>query len=124
MTKLDKTANFLDLVPERARESDKTGDGRTFLLVPRFKHRFMKAVMRRLGKSESVRVYLDSTGAGVWELVDGARSVAAIGQIMEKENGETMEQAYQRLSEFISILARNRFITLKNGAPGAPDAGG
>lgn len=113
MTKIDKKGNFLELVPERNCRWDKTGDGGIYLLVPRFKNRLMKRIALRLGKSELVKINLDDKGAGVWTLIDGTRSVQQIGDLVEKQEDESRQQVYERLSEFLSILARNRFIRLK-----------
>ena len=73
----------------------------------------MKKIALRLRKSELVRVYFDDNGAKVWNLVDGSKSVVEIGKLMEKEKDETQQQVYDRLTEFLSILARNKFISLK-----------
>jgi hypothetical protein len=107
------TGNFLDLVPEKNCRWDKTGDGRSYLLVPRFKNRWVKKIAMKFGRSEFVKIYFDQTGTGVWGLIDGNITVAEIGERMEKENGEQIEQVYDRLTEFISILARNKFVNLK-----------
>ena len=113
MAKLENKGNFLDLIPGRNCRWEKTGDGRAYLLVPRFKNRWMKKIALRLGKTKLVRVYFDDNGAKVWNLVDGSKSVEEIGKLMEKEKDETQQQVYDRLTEFLSILARNKFISLK-----------
>lgn len=113
MSKINMQGNFLELVPERNCHWDKTGDGGIFLLVPRFKNRLMKKIASRLGKSESVKINLDEKGAGVWQFIDGSKTVQQIGDLLEKQENETRQQVYERLSEFLSILARNRFIRLK-----------
>jgi predicted RNA-binding protein (virulence factor B family) len=115
MMKLENRGNFLDLIPDRNCQWDKTGDGRTYLLVPRFKNQWMKKIALRLGKSEFVKVYFDDNGDRVWGLIDGSKSVEEIGKLMEKEKGkdETPQQVYDRLTEFMSILARNNFIRFK-----------
>jgi hypothetical protein len=115
MSETEKKDNFLDLIPVRNCKWETTGEGKTFLVVPRFKNRWMKKIALRLGKSEVVRVYFDDNGAKVWNLVDGSKSVEEIGKLMEKEKrkDETQQQVYDRLTEFLSILARNKFISLK-----------
>lgn len=115
MAKLENKGNFLDLIPDKNCQWETTGEGKTFLVVPRFKNRWMKKIAIRLGKSKIVRVYLDDNGAKVWNLVDGSKSVVEIGKLMEKEKGkdETQQQVYDRLTEFLSILARNKFIRFK-----------
>jgi hypothetical protein len=113
MSETEKKDNFLDLIPVRNCQWETTEEGKTFLVVPRFKNRLMKRIAQRLGKSEVVRVYFDANGVKVWNLIDGSRSVEQIGKSLEKEENETREQAYHRLTDFISILARNKFISLK-----------
>lgn len=105
--------NFLDLVPEKNCRWDKAEDGRSYLLVPRFKNRWMKKIAMKMGRSELVKIYFDPMGTGVWNLIDGEISVAEIGKRMEHEKGEEIEQVYDRLTSFISILARNKFVNLK-----------
>jgi len=105
--------NFLDLVPVRKCKWETTEDGRTCFVVPRFRNRLLKWIAFKHGKSEFVRVYLDDKGAAVWCLIDGAKSVEEIGKQLEREDGETEEQMYNRLSDYVSILARNKFIELK-----------
>jgi hypothetical protein len=118
MTKIDKKGNFLDLVPERNCQWNKTGDGRVYLFVPRFKNRWMKKIALKFGKSEFVKIHFDDRGSAVWELIDGSHTVEQIGKLMEKEKAketdETMDRVFGRLTEFLTILSRNRFIRFKN----------
>jgi hypothetical protein len=113
MSETEKKDNFLDLIPVRNCKWETTEEGKTFLVVPRFKNPLMKRIALRFGKSELVRVYFDENGAKVWNLVDGCKSVVEIGKLMEREKDETQQQVYDRLTEFLSILARNKFISLK-----------
>jgi ribosomal protein L14E/L6E/L27E len=105
--------NFLDLVPVRNCKWETTEDGRTCFVVPRFRNRLLKWIASKHGKSEFVRVYLDDKGAAVWHLIDGTKSIEAIGKQLERENDETEERMFDRLSDYLSILARNKFIELK-----------
>ncbi len=109
--------NFLDLVPEKSCRWEPNGDGGVYLLVPRFRNRWFKKLALKLGKTEFVNVKLDALGSRVWNLVDGAGSVAQIGKSLGPEADENEEQMYQRLSEFLSMLARNKFVSLKGAAP-------
>jgi hypothetical protein len=116
---MTNSGNFLDLIPEKNCQWDKTEDGRSYLLVPRFKNRWMKKIALKLGRTEYVKVYFDEIGTRVWNLIDGRTTVERIGKHMEadteKENGKPMEKVYERLTDFLSTLARNKFIHLKNG---------
>lgn len=114
MAKIDKKVNLLDLIPERNCQWEKTGDGRTDLLVPRFKNRLMKKIALKLGKSELITIHLDALGSKVWDRVDGSHTVEQIGKLMEKENDEFTHQLYERLTQFLTALSRHKFIQFKN----------
>jgi hypothetical protein len=114
MNETEKKDNFLDLIPVRNCKWETTEDGKTCFVVPRFRNRWMKRIALRMGKSEFVRVFLDDRGAEVWQLIDGVKSVETIGKHLEKESDETDEQVYDRLTDYLSILARNKFILLQN----------
>jgi hypothetical protein len=115
MKETEKKDNFLDLVPERNCKWETTEDGKTCFVVPRFKNQWMKRIALKMGKTEFVRVYLDARGAAVWNLIDGKKNVERIGKLIERETDETDDQVYDRLTEYLSILARNKFILLKPG---------
>lgn len=119
MSKTKSNVNFLDLVPGRKCNWDKTEDGKMFLLVPRFNNRWLKKFAQRMGKSEFVRLYLDNNGARVWELIDGRRTVGAICDLIQEQPGEKLDQPEQRVSFFMGMLKKNDFITLlEKTAPG------
>ncbi len=114
MAKIDKNTNFLDMIPEKKCGWEKNGDGRTYLLVPRFKNPLLKKIALNLGKSEFVKFHLDDLGARAWELIDGSRTVEQIGKLMEPQGQDALPQLYERLTKFLSILWRNKFIGLKS----------
>lgn len=122
-----KKGNFLDLIPEHscrweASENENEGTGGVDLLVPRFKNKWMKKFAMKLGKSELVKVHLDDMGAKVWNLMDGVNNVSQIGNLLaageekteEQTDEEFMDQVFGRLTQYLTILERNKFITFKN----------
>lgn len=114
MSKTKNNVNFLDLIPVRKCNWDKTEDGRIFLLAPRFKNRWVRKFVLKMGKSEFVRLYLDNNGARVWNLIDGKRTVGDISNLLQEQAGEKLEQAEQRVACFMGMLIRNDFVTLIN----------
>lgn len=106
--------NLLELIPEKNCRWEKNQEGKIFLLVPRFKNRFFKNIALRLGRSEWVKIFFDEIGSKSWDLIDGKRSVEQIGKLLEKEMGDRVKPVYQRLTEFVVILSRNKFIVFKN----------
>lgn len=109
-----KEGNLLDLIPERNCQWGTSENGKIYLQVPRFRNRFMKSIALRLGKSEFVKIHYDELGSKTWQLIDGKNSVERIGELLEKEMGSAAQPVYQRLTEFLLILSRNKFIQFKN----------
>lgn len=110
----NKKGNLLELIPERNCRWEKTQEGKIHLLVPRFKNPFFKKIALKLGKSEWVKISFDEIGSRSWDLMDGKKNVSQIGELLEKEMGEKVKPVYQRLTEFVVILSRNKFIIFKN----------
>lgn len=105
--------NLLDMVPETQCKWVNDMNETVSLIVPRFKNRLMKKIALTLGKSEEVKIHLDKKGSNTWKLIDGSSTVETIGDKLERDQNESTEQFYQRLCEFLLILARNRFIRFK-----------
>lgn len=105
--------NALDLIPLPRCESTVGEDGSVTLVVPRFKQEWLLRLVRRLRRSETVKVHLDETGSKAWREMDGRRSIEEIGKSIDAEGDETIQQKYERLSAFMMILHRNHFITFK-----------
>lgn len=108
-----ETENLLDMTPEILCKWVDDKKGTVSLVVPRFKNRLMKKIALTLGKSEEVKIHLDKKGSNTWKLIDGNTTVELIGDKLKKEENESPEQFYQRLCEFLIILAKNRFIRFK-----------
>ncbi|MFO7890307.1 MAG: hypothetical protein R6V04_08200 [bacterium] len=111
--KKNKSDNLLDMTPEICCKWVHDNKGTVSLIVPRFKNRLMKKIAAKLGKSEEVKIHLDEKGSNTLKLIDGTSTVEAIGEELVKDENETVEQFYQRLCEFLLILAKNRFIQFK-----------
>jgi len=119
MKKKKKDVNYLDLIPEMNFQWEKNPEGRVVLLIPRFKNPLLKKLGSKMGKSEFLRVTLDEIGTGVWQLIDGNRTVGEIGKVLEaqqqeKGNSEPFPQLYERLTKYFTSLYHHRFIGFKN----------
>jgi len=108
-----KEQNLLDLIPVHAVEWEKTRDGTVFLKRPKFRNRFLKILLNRLGKSSYYRIQLDEFGSFIWERCDGYHRVEQIGKNLRKEFGEKVEPVYERLGAFVKIMAYQKFISYK-----------
>ena len=107
------TQNALDLIPFTLCESVQGDADRITLIVPRFKQEWLLKLIRKLKRSETVKVHLDDIGSRVWREIDGKRNIEQIGNLIDAKEGETEQQKYERLSAFMMILHRNQFIAFK-----------
>ena len=105
--------NFLALVPVRTAQWESVGDDRIDVLVPKFRSRFMHWLIGKRLKRPFARVHLDEVGALVWLSCDGDHSVGDIAQILRERFGERVEPAAERVSLFMTHLARPKLIELK-----------
>jgi hypothetical protein len=113
----NKEENLLDLIPEIICRWEKNQEGKIYLLVPRFRSPLLRKIGMKFGRSEWVRIILDEKGTKSWGLINGKRSVHEIGELLEKEMGDSVKPVYDRLSQFITILFKNKFIVFKNYHP-------
>ena len=108
-----KERNLLDLVPEKNCKWEEIERGKITLLRPRYKNPFLRYFVVKFQRSENFRIHLDDVGSRVWGLVDGLRTVEEIGIHIDKDEKESMQQAYERLAQFLIILKQNKFIRWK-----------
>ena len=59
------------------------------------------------------KVNLDEIGSFFWLNCDGTRTVKDIAELHKKRFGEKVEPLYERITQFISSLEKNRFISLE-----------
>ena len=102
-----------DTVPVKSSVDFCENDAGVALLIPRYPTAVGKMVGRLLKRSSHIKVKLDGLGSAVWKLIDGVRTVEEIGGQIRGIFGSDAEPLYPRLVEFLEILCRNKFITLK-----------
>ncbi len=97
--------------PERIKwQTDEDGD--VILLVEN--RGLMNRIFQLLFfKPKVSRIHLDANGSFVWGQIDGERSVAEIGVLVEEHFGEAAHPTYERLSKFFQILESYRFVEWK-----------
>lgn len=102
--------NLLELTPQRVVDSTKRDDGRIDLVVPKFRHKWLKKFFMKKLKQPTWRVELDEVGSFVWQNVDGIKNVGKIGKELENEFGEKVEPVYERLNQFFYMMRNQEFI--------------
>ena len=111
-----KQVNFLDLRPVRVIEHEVREEGLVNVLLPRFKNRVASALFQPGRKDPVIRIKLDRFGGQTWLLIDG---VSKVSQICEKlaeafpEELTVAEENIDRVTKFLSLLYRERYITFR-----------
>ena len=59
-------------------------------------------------------VHLDEMGSFVWPLIDGEKSIADFGPLVEERFGEKAQPLYERLAQYFRVLESYHFITYPN----------
>ncbi len=106
----DETPNLLELTPERLVDCKTRNDGNIDLIIPKFRHKWIKNFFMKKMKHPTWRVELDDVGSFVWECVDGRNNVETIAVKLEKKFGEKVDPVYERLNQFLYMLRNNEFI--------------
>lgn len=112
--KIDKSDNFLELIPIRSDKVTWEIDDEFLvqIIVPR--EGKLDKIVRAFFKTPKVmRIDLDGQGSCVWNSIDGKRTVDEIGIILKEKFGKEAEPLYQRLGTYINILRNNKFINLE-----------
>ena len=102
--------NLFDLRPARCFGSE-TRDGRTVVLVPKFRGRWLRR-FRHLLAAPDFRVRLDDEGTFVWEQCDGRSTVLEIADRLHGRLGGDPAQVHERVARFVKRLLRDQLLTL------------
>ena len=104
--------NYLDSVPTRNVSYEGGGESLVTLLKPNPLTGIIgKWLQSRLPK-RYFRIKLDAVGSNVWELVDGARTIREISDLLAEQMGEKIEPRYNRVSQFIRSLHDGDMVNL------------
>lgn len=111
-----KKANYLELTPMRQMEYDVLETGRVDILMPRFKHPVLKRALQPHRKQEIIPIHLDEIGSAIWMDIDGFVKVHEICSQVQSSHEEKLqppEETEKRVTEFLSMLYQQRYITFR-----------
>ena len=114
--KLFKKVNFLDLRPVRVLGHEIREDGGISLLMPRFKSRVNSALFQPNSKDKFIYIKLDRFGGHTWLLIDGYATVSQICAKLKEQFPEELqpvEETEVRVTNFLSLLYQERYITFR-----------
>lgn len=118
--KKSESANFLDMIPARVGKYDwNTEESGTVTIYVENTGMFNRAAQKLLKKPEVSQVHLEKMGSFIWPLIDGKKTVYAIGQLVKEEFGEEAEPLYPRLTKYLQMLIHCGFVEMAaNSADG------
>ena len=107
--------NYLERIPVRAPQLKWSADaeGKVTLEIEN-KGAFNRIAQKLFKKPKISYVHLDETGSFVWPLLDGEKSILALGELVDARFGEKAHPLYERLARYFQILDSYGFVTWKN----------
>lgn len=107
--------NYLLRVPSRPNsiEWSADDDGNVTLMIENtgWVNRLVQKLFFRPRYSQ---IHLDKFGSFVWQKMDGAMDITAIGRLVEEHFGEEAHPLYERLATYFQILDSYHFVTWKS----------
>ena len=108
------TENYLEFVPMREPGLAWTaGEKGIVTLQIENKGFFNKLAQKFFKKPPISYVHFDEFGSFVWQITDGKRDIAELGEDVKTKFGEKAEPLYPRLAKFFQILDSYGFAELK-----------
>ena len=102
--------NLLGLAPCRIADWEEE-DGRVILLRPFPTTRGFRGLLDRFfHRMSAQRIRLDEVGSSAWRSLDGTRTVAEVGELIEREFGDRVHPVEERLANLIWMLRREGFL--------------
>ncbi|MFQ5753278.1 MAG: PqqD family protein [bacterium] len=111
MNKQIAERNLLTLRPKWNQNWEKTDNGLTVVLIPKFGDHFLGNWLKSQLKNPNYRLKLDEIGSFVWQHCNGLENVQEIGDKLTKKYGEKVEPVYERLNLFFKSLEKSKSIT-------------
>lgn len=106
-----KSANTLELHPVKCYSELIDQEGIVSVLVPKIKNSTLRNFSSRFVKNMYMKVKLDKYGSEVWKRIDGEKNVELIIKEISESLSDELNDAENRIINFIFILYQQDFIT-------------
>lgn len=106
-----KSANTLELHPVKCYSEFIDDEGIVSVLVPKIKNSTLRNFSSRFVKNMYMKVKLDKYGSEVWKRIDGEKNVDLIIREISESLSAELNDAENRIINFIFILYQQDFIT-------------
>lgn len=112
--KEEQQVNYLDLIPEKARELNWHTDFRERVILEVENTGIFNTVAQKVfGKPRFTKVHLDAQGSYLWPLIDGQKTVMELAAMQKERFGEAAEPLYPRIVKYFQILESYHFVSFK-----------
>ena len=106
--------NYLDFCPIKNETIGWTVDGEGIVTLSVENKGFFNKIAQKFFKRPKVSyVHLDENGSFVWQLIDGEKTIADMGEDVKQRFGDAANPLYERLVQFFKILKSYGFIEFK-----------
>ncbi len=103
--------NYLDKKPIRNPDINWSSDDKGVVTLEIENKGLMKKITQVLLKKPKISyIHLDEMGSFIWPLIDGEKDITAIGVLVDEHFGEKAQPLYERLAQYIKILASYGFV--------------
>ena len=106
--------NYLDYVPCHNPEIKYEIDGEHKVTIFQENKGMFNFIAQKLFKKPRIsQIHLDEMGNFIWPLMDGARNLIEIAELVKAEFGEKAEPLYNRLVQYVRTLETYGFIAVE-----------
>ncbi len=105
--------NLLHLIPVQNTKCETREDGLVVLFKPKFANTLLVKYLLPLMKKPYYKIKLDEIGSFFWLKCDGILTVKEIAELHKNKFEDRVEPLYDRISQFLTSLEKNRLIILK-----------
>lgn len=103
--------NYLEKIPMRPEGLEWSVDEAGIVTLQVHNTGFMNKLAQKFFRKPPISyIHLDAIGSFVWPLLDGEKSILALGELVEERFGEEARPLYERLAKYLQILDSYHFI--------------
>ncbi len=103
--------NLLELIPAPDIQWEIDERGLVILLKPKIKNNFLARTLLPKIRNPYYKIKLDEIGSSFWKYCDGKRNIKEIAALQKDKFGDAVEPLYDRISQFLQTLQKNKLIT-------------
>ena len=106
-----KNENYLEYVPKRVGGLNWIKNESDIVTLEIENKGVINRIFQKFFRKPKISyIHLDEMGSFIWELIDGEKSIAEIGEYVKDHFGDSANPLYERLAKYLEILKSYNFI--------------